>query len=234
MKTKLLFILILLLFLPFHLFSQEEKVTQDQKSPQQQQLPQQQQGLKRVYEFGLKFINLDNFGFDFKIGNQKTLYRMALLHMGFSSGKTSILIFDTIAVPKTQNYGVGLRIGMEKRIVLVKNFDLHLGSDVSISYQYSQITWNVLQYPDSRWSQWELSPAILINIGLSYQVGEHFIIIAEFSPDISYTFGKEKEINAPLAPNSESTFHHFSFGLNTSSVSITIAYRILKTVLFKW
>ena len=176
-----------------------------------------------------------NFGFDFKIGNQKTLYRLSLLAVNINSSKQSTNYQDTIAItPKTQSYGVGLRIGMEKRIVLAKNFDLHLGSDIGISYNYTQEDWNVLIYPDSRLSRWELSPAIYINIGLSYQVGEHFIITAELSPSIGYDFGKEKETDAVLAPNYYVTFHHFDFGLNSSSVSITIAYRLLKTILFKW
>jgi len=242
MKTKLLLMtMILLLLVPSHLFSQEQKVNQDQKDPQQQLVPQQQQalqqqqGLKRVYEFGLKFIDLNNFGFDFKIGNQKTLYRLALLAVGITSNKFVTTQPDTtIANPKGQTYGVGLRIGMEKRIVLAKNFDLHLGSDVGISYNYTQMDWNVIIYPDSRWSRWELYPAIYINAGLSYQIGEHFIITAELSPSIGYDFGKEKEIYAPSAPNYDITFHRISFGLSTGSASITIAYRLLKTILFKW
>jgi len=234
MKTRFLLIMALSLFVPFHLFSQEQKAGPDQKTLQPQQVPQQQQGLKRVYELGLRFIDLNNFGFDFKVGNQKTLYRLSLLAVDLSSTKSSGTIHDSTVGPSTQSYGASLRIGIEKRIFLAKNFYLHLGSDVGINYNYTQINGNVVPYPDSRWSRWELSPAIYINVGLAYQAGEHFIVTAEFSPSVQYYVGTEKQINAQYGPNYENTFHRVGFALTTGTVSITVAYRILKTILFKW
>ena len=232
MKTRLLLIVVLLFLLPFHLFPQEQKVNPDKTTLQPQQAPQEQQGLKRVYEFGLKFINLNNFGIGFKIGNQKTLYRLSILALNFNTGKGSGSILDTASSPKTQNYGAGLRLGLEKRIVLAKNFYLLLGSDIGIAYNHNKMDWNVTKYPDSKLVSWELAPAIYIVTGLSYQVGEHFIITAEFSPSFEYDFGRTKATQS--APNYDITFHHFNFELSTRSVSLTIAYRILKTVLFKW
>ena len=226
MKTKLFLLLVLFLFESFYLFSQVRKDTTNQQTTPVQQVPQQQQGLKRVYEFGLTFSSLNSFGVNFKIGNQKILYRLTTLALNFNSNQSVESVFDQSTM-KMADYGAGLRFGFEKRIFLAKNFDLHLGSDAGIAYYYHK---NGIE--DSISKGWVINPAIYLVMGLAYQAGEHFMITAELSPSLQYVYGKRNYTVSGTAH--EISNHNFSFALSNNSVSITIAYRILKTILFKW
>ncbi len=232
MKSKLFFLLVLFLFETFYLFSQEQKATpiqQTKSSPQDTtilKVPQRQQGLKRVYEFGLNFSSLNSFGVNFKIGNQKILYRLTTLALNINSNQSALTIFDK-STSKMADYGAGIRFGFERRITLAKNFDLHLGSDAGFAYSYHKN-----DISDSITKGWVINPAIFLIIGLSYQAGEHFLITAELSPALQYLYGKT---NYTVSGTTRvETYHNGGFGLSSNSVSITIAYRILKTILFKW
>src|ERR1035438_4923087 len=213
MKKQLLIILILSIFTISQLFSQDQQVMENQA------------GFKRVYEFGLNFSNLNSFGINFKIGNQKTLYRFTFLDLGMNSYHTNSPIPDTIG-PNQTGFAFGFRFGIEKRIDLAKNFDLHLGSDLGMSYSYYDYTFS----DNNKESQWNLTPGLYLVIAVGYQLGEHFIITAELSPSLVYTYGKGKR----TYPGTEYDFtnHNFAFGLSNSSASITIAYRILKTIYY--
>jgi len=217
--------MVLLLFETLYAFSQDQKTIPNEPPPGQQ-IQQQQQGLKRAYEFGLSFSGLNSFGINFKTGNQKTMYRVTLLLLNINSNQTADNLLDS-STNKITTIGAGVRFGLEKRIFLAKNFNLHLGSDAAFSYTYYKNS-----NGNSGVTKWVINPAIHLVLGLAYEAWEHFLITAEFSPSFEHDFGRIKTTQP--APNYDIAFHHFDFGLSTRSVSLTIAYRILKTILFKW
>ena len=218
--------MMLFLFETLLLFSQDQKPAPNQQTTPTPQITQPQQGLKRVYEFGINFSSLNSFGLNFKIGNQKTLYRLTLLALNINNSQTVLTVFDTTS-SKVADYGAGIRIGFEKRIFLAKNFNLHLGSDAGFSYYYHKTG-----DEDSRSTEWVINPALYLVVGLAYQAGEHFMITAELAPSLQYLYGKKKFTES--GSNQVITSHNLGFALSNNSVSITIAYRILKTILFKW
>ena len=226
MKTRLFILMMLFLFETLLLFSQDQKPAPNQQTTPTPQVNQPKQGLKRVYEIGINFSSLNSFGLNFKIGNQKTLYRLTLLALNINNSQTVLRVFDTTS-SKVADYGAGIRIGFEKRIFLAKNFDLHLGSDAGFSYYYHKTG-----DEDSRSTEWVINPALYLVVGLAYQAGEHFMITAELAPSLQYLYGKKKFTEA--GSNQVITSHNLGFALSNNSVSITIAYRILKTILFKW
>jgi hypothetical protein len=236
MKTKLFLLMFLFLFETLYLFSQEQKDTTNKQTATVQQIPQQPQGLKRVYEFGFTFSSLNNFGINFKMGNQKTLYRLSVLALNIGTGNlvnTGSINFNGLPLDtsvKVTFFGAGLSIGIEKRIFLAKNFYLLLGADAVVDYYSDKYENNTTN--SGNWTRWRLAPGIDLGLGLAYQIGDHFIITAEISPSLSYIYEKQKLSGA--AYNTDFTGHYFQFGLSNNSARVTIAYRILKTILFKW
>jgi len=183
----------------------------------------QDQTPSRVHEFGLTFSNLDNFGIRYKTGTQKTLLRLTLLAMNISASHHYGREQDSIDQKQT-GMGAGLRAGFEKRILIVQNFQLLLGSDIGISYDF-----NKQDISDNTFTmtEWRISPGIGFVFGAGYQIGQHFILSAEVTPSLYYTFGKRK-YSSSSSSGSEVTNNNFSFGLSNMGASITFAYRFLK------
>jgi len=174
----------------------------------------------KAREFGLTFSNLDNFGILYKTGNDKTLLRLSLLALNLNTYHDYGRDIDSID-HKYTGMGAGFRIGFEKRILLVKNLNLILGSEIGISYSSNR------QEDDNyKITQWNLSPGADFIFGVAYQPGEHFIISAEVTPGLAYLFGKSNVTRNHVT--NEVTTNNLIFGLSNNNAAITIAYRFSK------
>jgi len=179
----------------------------------------QDQPSLKVHELGLTFSNLDNFGIRYKTGNEKTLLRLTFVALNISSNKIS---GQNQTDQTNTGMGAGFRIGFEKRIHLVQNFHLLLGSDLGISYTYNQ-----QENGDNKATQWVVSPAIYFVFGAAYQAGQHFIISAEITPSLFYNYGKQKTTQTGYN-DIDITNSTIAFGLSNNNASITVAYRLAK------
>jgi hypothetical protein len=203
---------------------------------------QEQQGRKRVYDIGLTFYNLNQFGINFKTGSEKSLLRIKVLALNFGSGNSDspnyiqYYYIDSdgqfhyswsVDLQKIVSKGGELEIGFEKRIDLMKNFQLSLGADAGISYTsyHSSLLAN-------NYLSWELDPSLFLVAGVNYQIGEHFIITAEISPHLSYHYGLVKIDDNGITR--EYPISGFYLGLTNQAASITVAYRLTKVVYYKF
>jgi hypothetical protein len=204
MKSKLLLTLALLQFTAVSLFSQDA-----------------QEG-KKIFDLGIAFSSLNNFGINFKTGNEKTLLRVTALALNVNASQLKDKTDDTTLQTST-DLGAGFRIGFERRIELVKNFHLLLGSDAGISY-----TWENNENGSDEWttSTREIRPALFFVFGLTCKIGDHFIITGELAPSLYYDIQKIKSTQE--GSTTETSRSNIGFALSNNSAGITLAYRITR------
>jgi hypothetical protein len=180
----------------------------------------QTQPQARNMEFGLTFSSLDNFGLVFKTGSPKTLLRLSLLALNINSYHNYGQDKDSID-QKMTGMGAGFLIGFEKRIPVVQNFNLCLGSGIGISYYY-----NKQDDGNYKVTHWSIDPEINFIFGAVYQAGQHFIISFEITPALVYSYGKTTATKNDI--ETEVTSQNLALRLSNSNAGITIAYRFSK------
>jgi hypothetical protein len=178
----------------------------------------------RIHQFGIQFSSLDNFGLNYKTGNQKTLLRLSLLTIDLGQHSQWGRPEDSTDI-KQQSYGAGFRVGFEKHLPVAKKFDLIWGLEFGSNFSYNKQTFEA-PYNNYESSSWNLTPMLNLILGANYSFSEHFILGAEITPGFRYTLGKSKNTNT--AETTEITTSSFGFGFTTSYASLSLAYRFGK------
>ncbi len=173
-------------------------------------------------EVGLVFNNLDNFGLSYKIGTNKSLWRLNAL---FINGRNSNNIIDSSEYTNS-NIGFGVKFGKEYHKTLVENVELKFGADIAFSYYQSTSDRNdnsINDY-DRNSKSTNYSPGINLIFGLNYVYKDKLIIGAEILPYLSYTTRKNTNNDYENDEKiKEDTY--LSYGLSNQSVLLSLAYR---------
>lgn len=182
---------------------------------------EQQNRKPRINEVGLTFSGLNQFGINYKLEKKNNWYwRFSSLA---ASGNSGVYIRDSIESSISSNsFGVGA--GIEKRIHINSSFQFKYGFGAST---YLNSTKNDWDRNDEKQKIFSISPGASVILGFNYLIGEHFLVSAEFAPRVSYRFRKETTQYGDNDEIIEKT-NTLGFSANTSSISITIAYRFWK------
>lgn len=178
-----------------------------------------QDAAPKVREVGLNFSNLNNFGIRYKCGTDKTLLRLTLLSINGSSNVSEL----GPDLNNQSNLGFGFNIGFEKRKVINEKFDFYYGLDLLTSYNYSTFE----QYDTNR-ETWSASPGLGLVLGLRYKISNEFNISAEVVPSFRYSTSNTSSTFNGVTQ--EWTNSGYSYGINNSSASLTLAYRFGKKI----
>lgn len=180
-------------------------------------------------EFGLTFRNLDEFGFSYKMGRNQAFWRFNTV---FLSGNSENQDFEHGDDLNTYNFGIGLSFGRETRKIITDGLEYRFGIDFSFNYSHSKGAIRTTSYSSyyNDKNDYELTknnlftPGLNLVFGLNYIIKEHLILGIELMPYISHTFGKEsigEDYDEKITRHS-----NFKYGMNSSSVLLSIAYRI--------
>jgi hypothetical protein len=183
----------------------------------------QDQNSKKVSELGLTFSNLNQFGFDFKTGNEKMLLRMKVLFINLNTLHDYGQYHDSVDM-RQNTMGAGFRLGFERRIPVAEKFHISLGSDLGINYNYQNQEYEGSSYTSKSWT---ITPGVSFVFGAGYQISKHFILSAELAPTLNYMFGKQT-LTYTSGNTDVLNTRLLNFGLSSSNAAITIAYRFLK------
>lgn len=199
-KMRISLLLLLCIAMSYHLMAQE-KVKQK--------------------EIGLVFSNLDNFGFTFRTGTDRVLWRFNTLLI---SGNNQNITGDS-TVNTQGNIGFDVKIGREYRKVLVDDLELRFGADLSFSYSQSKTEYDFKKANYYRlYEQIIYRPGINLVFGFNYKLSDNFVIGAEILPNFSYITGTSKEKS-----NNEDAFKSdisgLNYGISNTSVLLSLAYR---------
>lgn len=177
-------------------------------------------------EVGLVFNNLDNFGLTYKTGSDNSLWRFNTL---FISGSNLDETADSL-VMQFSNMGFRVSFGREYRKEIAEKLELRFGADISFRYTQSKSEYNyksVNNY-DRLYERITYQPGINLVLGLNYVFNGSFVIGAEVLPSFSYTTGTSVQKNYYSSTGSneiKSDISGFNYGLSTSSVLLSLAYR---------
>ena len=174
-------------------------------------------------EVGLVFNNLDNFGLTYKTGTNKSLWRFSTLLI---SGRNTDEKADSL-VRNQNNIGFAIKLGKEYRKVIVENFELRYGADLSFSYNQSTSSDDdkSIDNHDIIFEQTIYQPGINLVIGLNYVFKDRFVIGAELLPHFSYISGKSKRSSYRYDEDIESDISGFSYGISNTSALLSLSYR---------
>jgi len=176
-------------------------------------------------EIGLAFRNIDNFGITFKTGTNKSVWRFTTLII---SGYDNEQIEDSI-VYNLNNIGFDFAFGREYRKIITENFELRIGADITIGYDYKKNKNNdkTVTDNDALLERTMYETGINIVFGFNYVFNDNFIIGAELSPNFKCFTGKSvsKSIYTNDGNEVKSDYSGINYGLSNASVLISLAYR---------
>jgi len=180
--------------------------------------------LTRKYEVGITFSGLNNFGVIFKTGRSNTLFRASLVAMNLGINNAWGRDQDS-TTQKANTYGVSLQAGFEHRIRLIQNFQFLWGIEGGCGFRYQKTSTEYASHSASL-SSWSIDPRISVLFGVCYSIKEHLVISAELAPSLDYLYGNQKQTTDNITH--ETTQSNFSFGFNSNSARLTVAYRFGK------
>lgn len=161
-------------------------------------------------EVGLTFSSLDNFGFTYKVGTEKAMWRFGTM---YTNGQ-----FVTIDETKpTNTFSLGLSFGKEYRKKVAEKLEFRYGGDISMSSTFRK-------YNETNSSTLGLSPGINAVVGLNYIINDHLVFGAELLPGISYNYSNQKTDNNGIITSN--TYNALSYNFSTNSAKLSLVYRI--------
>ncbi len=190
-----------------------------------QESTHQQEPIKQK-EVGLAFSNLDNFGFTYKFGTDKSLWRLNTLFL-----RGNHMEMPTDSILNVQNeLGFGVKFGKEYRKEIVENLEFRYGADLSFNYSASksEIDDRTLMNMNRLHERKTYSPGINLVLGLNYVVKDKLVIGAEILPNFSYSTTTQIQKTTSSNYNNEvrRNITGFNYGFSSSSLLLSIAYRI--------
>jgi len=181
----------------------------------------QQNRKPRINEVGLTFSGLNQFGINYKLEKKNNWYwRFSSLA---ASGNSVNNKHDSITDHQS-DYNIGFNAGIEKRIHINSNFQFKYGFGASTYLGFVKNDW---ERNDKKEKRFSFAPGAVVILGFNYLIGEHFLVSAEFAPRVYYGFAKETTQYGDDDEIIEKA-NTLGFSANTSSISITIAYRFWK------
>lgn len=175
----------------------------------------------RINEIGVTTQGFTQFGLDYKLEKKNNWYwRFSTIAAG---GNADIVTKDTIKTTHNSHY-IGVGAGIEKRIHLNPDFQFKYGFGIN-TYFNTSVEENE-DYRVMKEQRFSVSPGASFILGFNYLLGDHFIVSAEFAPTVNYSFFKTTEFT-----NDDKTIsktNAWGYSINTSSVILTIAYRLWK------
>ena len=176
----------------------------------------QEQEPQKVREVGIAFSNLDNFGFTYKTGTEKSLWRFSTLSLNGTNTKS----VDDFPGLQQKTFGLRLSAGKEFRKMIVDDLYLRYGLDLVFTYSSQKIDNSRISYQET---DRNYSPGMNIVLGLNYNINEKIVLGAELLPYFTYTRSSNKKVDDNI--ETKSGYNKTSYGVSNQSVLLTLAYR---------
>jgi len=174
-------------------------------------------------EAGIVFSNLNNFGLTYKVGTEKGLWRFTTLYLSGNNNKSS---YDSTNDIKSST-GFGLKVGREWRSKLTHTFEFRYGFDLAFTYSCLKNETDdksVLQsYNAYKDITNNYTPGVNFVLGFNYVFQRVIVLGFEAMPYINFTTGNSSHENNGITTKSKSS--EFSYGLNSTSLMLSISYR---------
>ncbi len=175
----------------------------------------------KVKELGLTFKNLNEFGFSYKVGTTKELWRFNAMSI---SGSNTDIEFNNDN-DDFKGFGFSFKVGKEYRRHVSEKVEFRYGADLSFGYRYDKYTrHNTENRYGYEVKENTYSPGINLVLGLNYKINDQFIFGAEIMPYLNYSISESTTTAATFGKH-KSDYSNFNYGFDSSSVLLSVAYR---------
>ncbi|HEY4798687.1 MAG TPA: hypothetical protein VII99_06365 [Bacteroidia bacterium] len=174
----------------------------------------------KTSEVGLVFTNLNSFGFRYKCGNDKTLFRLTVLSLsgsntnGYYSNYSNLGTNAEIPTNPSSSLGAGLNAGIERRNRINETLYFLYGLDLinswsesksntttpsplSISYVQNnvEIVQTAIVNNTLNSKAWTINTGLGIVVGVACKINNAFNLSAELIPSVSYKYTQTTTTN---------------------------------------
>ncbi|TCP24667.1 hypothetical protein EV195_10598 [Tenacibaculum skagerrakense] len=171
-------------------------------------------------EVGINFSSLNSFGFTYKTGTSKNLWRFNVLALNINSFETEN--DDNVTGNDQSNIGAQISIGKEFRKAITKNLEFRYGFDVAFSYTHLKSSNSTATDSFEREST-VYTPSVAGVIGVNYVFNDNLAFGVELLPRFSYRTGDFTETNNTVVTNGDISGYNFGFG--NSPAQLSLSYR---------
>jgi hypothetical protein len=168
-------------------------------------------------EIGLYFTNLkfDNFGFIFKTGSDKLVYRFSGLSVNAGNQKTESNVTNSDMVSSFS--GFRLNFGIEKPLSINEKLNLYYGAELQGGLSGIKSYGNAGN-TDNRSSNY--SAGVGFVLGSTIRISKNLKLSAEIVPNLTYS-----QTTTKPDPVSEHINSRLDFKLNNNSAALILGYR---------
>jgi hypothetical protein len=172
----------------------------------------------KTRDLGFNFTG-SQFGVRYKAGNEKTLFRVTLLSL-YGNSQWSV---SQSSNSQSNQQGIGLSIGFEKRKPVSENISFYLGSDLVTSFDSYA---GKIESSGDRYENKTLSAGLGFVIGVSFKISDRMNISTEAVPSVIYSHTRNE--SETQFGDTESTSNGLHYGLSTQGINVTISFSLIK------
>ena len=178
-----------------------------------------QNSIQKTKEVGLNFKGLNNIGFRYGFGNEKTLLRITIASLSGSNENSKSL--SSSGSSKDKSFAAGLSFGLERRKLITNRIYFSFGPEISSSYSKRSHD----SGSGGSNSEWVISHGLGFALGLLYSINENLSITSEIVPAIKYSYGKNY-LSGIIFNNNRNT--SLDYSLISPGAGLTLSYRFIK------
>ncbi len=184
---------------------------------------------EKVKELSLNSRSFSAYGFSYRVGSSKGLWRLNSFTSGLSSRRNKSERSEGF----NRSYWVGFGLGREFRKPINDKFEFRYGAD--LTFQYSQV------YSENKWlgptpnfsenRQYVISPGISLVLGFNYLLTEQWIVGVEWNPSVYYDISRMQFENIAfdgVTTKETTNAKGLNYQLSNNNLLISLAYRFKK------
>lgn len=156
---------------------------------------------------GICFSNLNSFGIRYKVGNDKSMFRITALSL---SAGHSDYDYASGTTTKRGAAGFALNFGVECPVKTIDQFSFYCGGELQGSFHHSKT--EQTGSDDTKTSTYETGAGFVA--GFSYRFKSNISLAAELVPALDYTYSK----------TGDNTYKVWSFEMNNNTAAIIVSY----------
>ncbi|WP_282036563.1 hypothetical protein [Saccharicrinis aurantiacus] len=191
-------------------------------------------------EIGVVTSSFENFGLSYKFGSSKALWRIKTIYgNGFNMDSeygpyeyydyNTNEIIDKVNYQTSDSYSIGFAFGREYRVLITEDFEMRYGADLRYTYGNSKDIRNNSLNTDEKWVSKNIHNIMGVNFvfGFNYVFASNILLGVNINPYLVYRIGKSESGNEFDYEETKSSYVNttLSYGLSTSSILLTLAYR---------
>ena len=154
----------------------------------------------RHKEVAVAFKNLESFGFSYRFGRSKSMWRInALVLEGDNNVQKGTTLYRGLkdsTTASSSSFGLNLKLGNELRKKIGDQIELRYGLDLSVEYSFRNYKTELDSIPYLKSNEYrEVKSGLNLVLGLNYLITEKLILGLEVLPSFDYSIIKSEGVS---------------------------------------